>query len=285
MKPKSQLGGAAAAEFDDLADAGQPTGQVESAPRQQSPQALMIARLNSDNMLRQFSTALGKMMTPERFVRIAGTQIQQNPELAQCDFKSLCVCLFNLAALGLEPGGPLAMAYLIPRKKKGVKLPNGDWDNNAKECTVIISYRGLMALARRSGEVLEIHVEAVRQNDEFKCTLGLSRELVHIPVWDDSPITHVYATALLKGGGHQFLVMTKTHIDRVKEENAQGWDKASSPWVTDWEAMAKKTVIRQFYKLLPVSTEMADSARAEDNSEDALNGEFTVVETEIKEIA
>ena len=57
-------------------------------------------------------------LTPERMLRLIYAEGTRNPELRQCTPESLITCIITAAQLGLEPSGPLGMAYLIPRKKK-----------------------------------------------------------------------------------------------------------------------------------------------------------------------
>ena len=101
---------------------------------------------------KQFAVALGRTIDPERFVRVALTTVRTNPSLAGCNPQSLLAALMLSAQLGLEPGGPLGHAYLVPFKN---------------EVTFIPGYRGLITLARRSGEVASIRAHAVFDGDEF----------------------------------------------------------------------------------------------------------------------
>ena len=70
----------------------------------------------------EIKRALPSVLTPERFVRMALTAVNNTPVLAQCTPMSFIAALMNAAQLGLEPNTPLGQAYLIPykNKKKGV---------------------------------------------------------------------------------------------------------------------------------------------------------------------
>jgi recombination protein RecT len=72
-------------------------------------------------------------------------------------------------------------------------------------------------------------------------------------VADRGELTFVYAVARLVGGGVQFEVMSRVDIERVK---AQSKAASDGPWVSHFEEMAKKTVIRRLFKYLPVSIEV-----------------------------
>ena len=86
-----------------------------------SSQPGIIDIINSDSMKKQFEKALPKYITPDKFVRIALTAINSNPELAQCTQTSLLAAMMNSAQLGLEFNTPLGEAYLIPYRNKKTK--------------------------------------------------------------------------------------------------------------------------------------------------------------------
>lgn len=192
---------------------------------------------------KQFETALPKHINTDRFVRIAITAIRQNPKLAVCSQESLLGALMVSAQLGLEPGGVLGQCYLIPY---------------GKECQFQIGYKGMIELLRRSGQLADIYVYTVHENDEFKITYGLDRNLIHTPNFDN-PGEEIgyYAVAKLKDGTKPFYFMS----DKQVEEHAKRFSKTfnNGPWKTDFEAMAHKTVIKQLLKFLPVSVEFLEN--------------------------
>ncbi len=190
-----------------------------------------------ERMKPEIGRALPRHMHPDRMTRIALTVIRQNDKLAACNPVSLLGALMTASQLGLEPG-PTGEAYLVPF---------------GREVTFIPGYRGLIKLARNSGQLVDIWAEIVYENDLFKQTLGLHRDLLHEPAdGDRGKPTHVYAAARLKDGGTPFVVMTVTEVEAIrKRSRASG----NGPWVTDWNAMAKKTLIKQLAKWLPLSAE------------------------------
>lgn len=195
----------------------------------------------------EIARALPKHMTADRMARIALTEFRKTPALMKCDPATLFGAVIQCAQLGLEPGGALGHAYLLPfeNRKKGTT-----------DVQFIVGYRGMIDLARRSGQIVSISARAVHANDEFTYEFGLHEDLRHKPDESGNPgaLTHVYAVARLKDGGVQFDVMSKAEIDKVR---ALSKASGSGPWVTFYEEMAKKTVIRRLFKYLPVSIEMA----------------------------
>lgn len=197
----------------------------------------------------QIEAALPPVITPERFSRMAITAVSSNPKLANCTPKSFMGALMNAAQLGLEPNTPLNQAYLIPYR------------NNKKEiieCQFQIGYKGLIELAHRSGEFKNIEARVVYENDVFEYEYGLKPKLVHRPAMEDrgNPI-YYYAVFTLVNDGFGFEVMSKEDINMHKNKYSQAAGDKRSPWNTNFDEMAKKTVLKRVLKYAPIKTEFA----------------------------
>jgi recombination protein RecT len=193
------------------------------------------------------AAALPKHLTVERLTRVALGELRTTPKLLECQPASLMNAIVKASQLGLEVGSGMGHAYLVPYKT---------------ECQLIIGYRGMIALARRSGEITSINARVVYANDDFMLEYGLEERLRHIPSTAEDPgaVTHVYAVAKLKDGGIQYEVMTRAEVEAIRKRSKAG---NAGPWVTDWNEMARKTVMRKLFKYLPMSIEMADAMSAE----------------------
>lgn len=205
------------------------------------------------------ASALPSHMKAERMIRIALTALRKNPKLGQCDLKSFIGAVMQAAQLGLEPDGTLGEAYLIPY---------------GRECQLQCGYKGLMKLARQSGQISTIVARAAHALDGFEFSFGLFEVLTHIPSRAAEPgaLTHVYAIARMKDGGVQMDVMSVADVNKIRDgsqgyQNAQRYDKPT-PWETHYDEMAKKTVLRRLCKMLPASVELA-RAVALDEAADA----------------
>jgi recombination protein RecT len=215
-----------------------------------------IAGLLTDPTIKaQMAMALPKHMTSDRLARIALTEVRKTPALGKCDQASFLGAIMQCAQLGIEPGSALGHAYLLPfdNRKKGIT-----------EVQFILGYRGMIDLARRSGQILSIEARAVYTADKFHVSLGLNPDLTHEPDWeaeDRGPMRFVYAVAKLRDGGTQFDVMSRADIEKVRQKSRAG---QSGPWVDHYEEMAKKTVIRRLFKYLPMSIEMAGAVEQDE---------------------
>jgi recombination protein RecT len=203
-----------------------------------------------DTYKSEIAKALPHHMTADRMARVALTECRKNPALMRCDPASLLGAVIQASQLGLEPGGALGHCYLLPfeNRKKGIT-----------EVQFLVGYRGMIDLARRSGQIISIEAHAVFDGDQFECEFGLDSKLRHVPDWhngnrtDPSKMRFVYAVAKLKDGGVQFEVMSRAEVDAIR---ARSKSASSGPWTTDYIAMALKTVIRRLFKYLPVSIEL-----------------------------
>jgi len=195
--------------------------------------------------------ALPSVMTPERFTRITLSALSSNPKLAECTPPSFLGAMMTAAQLGLEPNTPLGQAYLIPYKRNF--KDGGQW-RSVLECQFQLGYKGLIDLAYRSGEVSTIMAQVVYENDTFTYSFGLEPTLKHTPAMKDrgEPV-YVYAMFKTKDGGYGYEVMS---IEDVRN-HAQKFSKSygNGPWQTNFEEMAKKTVLKRVLKYAPLKSE------------------------------
>lgn len=159
------------------------------------------------------------------------------------------------AQLGVEPNTPLGQAYLIPYKNKG-----------QLECQFQLGYKGLLDLAYRSGEVTIIQAHEVRENDVFEYEFGLEPKLRHIPsIAERGVVTHYYAMFKTKSGGYGFHVMSRGEVETFASKYSQAYKSGyASPWTTNFDEMAKKTVLKACLKYAPVKTEFTKTLVADE---------------------
>ena len=180
--------------------------------------------------------------------------------------------MMNSAQLGLEPNTPLGQAYLIPYKNHGTL-----------EAQFQIGYKGLIDLAYRSGQVKTIYAEAVYENDEFEYELGLNPKLVHKPaIKDRGDVIYYYAVFKLTNGGEGFTVMSKDDIERHKNRFSKAANAGFSPWSTNYDEMAKKTVIKKVLKYAPLSTDIQSQIAQDETIKRDISADMTLVNDEVE---
>lgn len=192
-------------------------------------------------------------LTTERAIGVLLACASRTPKLLACTPASIYECLHTASSLGLELGSLLGEAYPVPYKDKA---------------TLIIGYKGLVKLARKGG-MRAVEARVVREHDKFVLRYGLEPTLEHTPSMEADPgeARWVYAIARLPDGEVQFDVMSAEQVDAIRDRDPRRSDAAGrgeSPWATDWEEMAKKTVLRRLAKLLPMKAEHIEALSAEE---------------------
>lgn len=211
----------------------------------------------------QIRAAFPKLVRTERLIRVALTAMQRNPALFKCTGASVLGCLIQSAQLGLDLDPVVAHAYMVPYANN--KRIEGQWQK-VLEAQLQIGYQGLMELARRSGTIGDIRAQAVYDGDFFEYETGTTTTIRHVPfemarrkgltqATERGHLYAVYTVVRTKDESEKSVhVMWRGEIDAIRGRSRA---KDDGPWVTDYEAMCKKTVIRQHCKFLPRSVELA----------------------------
>lgn len=226
--------------------------KAQKQEKSQKP-ATLREWLQSDQFKQQIQAALPKHLSSDRFMRMALTALTRQPKLAECTQKSVFGCLLDLGSLGIEPDG--RRAHLIPF-----------WDKHQKGyiCTLIVDYKGIVELVRRSGEVQDIQADVVRENDHFDFRKGKEGYLTHSWQLGQSRgnIIGAYSYVVPYEGRDSFEVMDLEEIEAIRKRSKSA---ESGPWVTDYAEMAKKTAFRRHSKWLPFSPETREKIEKDDD--------------------
>ena len=219
-------------------------------------------------------------MTPERFTRIVLSAISVNPQLGACTPNSFLGAMMTSAQLGLEVNTPLGQAYVLPYRNKG-----------QLEAQFQLGYKGLIDLAYRSGEVEVIQAHVVYEHDQFECEYGLDPKLSHKPADRDrgEPIK-VYAVFKTKSGGFGFEVMSMEDVRAHATKYSKAYNSGFSPWKTNFEEMAKKTVLKRVLKYAPLKSDFVRAAVQDEVVKSTLSEDMfsvpdeTIMEAEFTEV-
>jgi recombination protein RecT len=232
----------------------------------------------------ELAKMLPKTLSIERLLKVAQIAATTTPALAKCDMPSLVGAIGQCAQMGLEPNTVLGHAYLVPFNTKR-KDANGQerWVNSVQ---VIIGYKGLIDLARRSGQIVSIAAHEVCENDHFELVYGLEEKLNHTPAMGErGPVKGFYAVAKLKDGGYSFEFMSTLQVQEImRATQSKG---AYGPWKEHFIEMGRKTAIRRLAKYLPLSIEFQSAVALDNQAEagkdqklDTIDGEFMLVQDE-----
>jgi recombination protein RecT len=222
----------------------------------------------------QFEAALaGSGISPKKFVRVIMTAIALNPDLLNCNRRSLMNAAMKAASDGLVPDGH--DGALVPFDGQVTWMP---------------MVAGVRKKVRRSGEVTTWDVTAVFQKDAFDYELGDEPFIKHKPYMapelprddgesdedytkrlrkhlDHGLLTHVYSVAKIKGGDKSRDVMTRAEVELVRDTYARKNRKGefSPAWRKSFPEMAKKTLARRHAKQLPMSSDIMSLLSRDDD--------------------
>ena len=220
-----------------------------------------LIKLNEQLEVRtqQFSAALPAHIPVERFKRVLLTAIQNNSALARADRQTLFNAAMKAAQDGLLCDGREA-AMVIYR----TKVQDKGQDVWIEAVQYIPMIAGLRKKVRNSGEIATWDAQVVYEKDEFEYELGDAPFIKHKPFMggDGGKIIAAYSVAVLKTGEKSREVMTISQIEKVRSISKS---KDKGPWVDHYSEMCRKTVARRHSKVLPMSTDLDDLIRRDDD--------------------
>lgn len=218
----------------------------------------------------EIKKALPSVITPERFTRMVLSALSMNQRLGECTPQSFLGAMMTAAQLGVEPNTPLGQAYLIPYRNHGTM-----------ECQFQLGYKGMIDLAYRSGEVSIIQAHTVCENDEFEYELGLEPKLRHVPAASNrGSATHYYAMFRTKDGGCGFAVMSREEVEQHARKYSKSYSGSSSPWATNFNEMAKKTVLKKALKYAPMKSDFVRGLTQDETIKTTLDADMYAVPDE-----
>lgn len=189
--------------------------------------------------------------------------ISKNPKLMECTRESLLIAAVASARLGLIVDGITGQGYILSFK-------NNKTGNN--EAQFIIGYKGYITLGQRCGIMISGGV--VHAGDDFAFSFGTDSFLRHVPTMEDGVARDrlaFYAVARSNDLPSVFTVLSVADVN-AKMKGSKGYRKYGSgeinrfsPWVTDYNAMGKKSAIRDLGAQLPlnIQQEIAQEDAAE----------------------
>ncbi|MFK4823181.1 recombinase RecT [Paenochrobactrum sp. BZR 588] len=207
----------------------------------------------------EVAVALPPHIPVERFMRVVMTAVGGNADLMNADRRSLFESAMKAAQDGLLPDGRDGALVIF-----NTKIKEGNKDVWIKKVQWMPMVGGILKKIRNSGELLSLSAYVVYDNDEFEYTLGDEETIIHRPCLDSNrgDAKLVYAIAKTKDGGIYREIMTLKDVEKVRSVSKAG---NYGPWADWWDEMAKKTVIRRLAKRLPMSSDLDDLMRRDDD--------------------
>lgn len=226
--------------------------------------------ITSQKAMAAIADALPEHLNAKKMARVVMTAVTRTPKLLDCNPLTVMNAVIEASQLGLMPDGVLGHGYLVPYKTT---------------CVFIPGYKGLLDLARRSGEIAWIQARLVYENDEFNYQYGMDPGLDHVPARASGGVPGVmiaaYGVAKFKSGEFHFEVMHKDQIEAIRQRSRA---KDDGPWITDYDEMARKTVIRRLCKFLPMNPEYQALVTRDEYHEAGVLEKYIEVDPETGEV-
>lgn len=229
--------------------------QAPEARAKQSVMAMMNGLLDGEKMRNRFDQLLGKRAP--QFISSLVNMVNDNTELQKAFYESpmsVIKSALQAASYDLPIDPTLGYAYIVPYKNKGKPT-----------ATFIIGYKGLIQLCLRTGAYQSVPDAVDVREGELVSYNRLTGDAEFNWIEDEDeresrPIVGYAGYFRLKNGAEKTIYMTRKQIEAHERKNRKG-DYMGKGWREDYDAMARKTVIRKLCsKYALMSIEYQESA-------------------------
>lgn len=230
--------------------------------------------LTSPEAVERLSMVAASHMNPQRMLRVVAVAAMKTPKLYDVHPLSMLGALMSAASLGLEPNSPLGHCFLIPFENRRA---------GRMDVELVLGYKGMIQLALNSGLVSSIRANIHYDDDEaWEWDEGAEASLRHRPGAQEGAKLHAYAAAKGPNGFSAWMVYPWSRVLKIRDGSAN-WKSAvqynktaSSPWKTAEDAMARKTMIRALFNMLPKSSEILTTGMDVDGNRGAEFGRLAL---------
>lgn len=231
--------------------------QVEIQTRQAPAKTGITSYLSNERVREQIVNVVGEK-NATRFISSVVSSVQTNANLQRCTNASIFSAALLGESLQLTPSPQLGQFYMVPyENSKAVIDQNTGKEVKVKvmEAQFQIGYKGYIQLAIRSGQYRKIVVSDVRQG-EVGFYNPITEEFGMNPVLDmkkrqELPIIGYYGMFELTNGFRKELYWSREQMEKHAETYSKGYASdirkhtSYTFWTKNFDAMAKKTLIRQ----------------------------------------
>lgn len=202
--------------------------------------------LQSPQVLEKIAEQMPRGFDANRFAVGLLNAISKNKDLLACAPNKVLVSAYDAAKRGLSIDPAHGEAYLSIYKDTP---------------TLIVGYKGLLKLVRRSGEITRIAAYPVYENDAFEYQDGTESFVRHVPTWDArGRLLGFWGIAVFKDGTQHIDRMSVAEVNAIRDKSssyAYAKDKANTIWGKHYNEMGCKTLIRKMSKVLPIEIDVA----------------------------
>lgn len=165
-----------------------------------------------------------------------------NAQLQEAEPQSILKAGVIAATLDLPIDPNLGFAYVVPYKRK-YKDKNNNWQEENK-AQFQLGYKGFIQLAIRTGQYKKINVTELHEG-QFESYDPITDELKYnLDGKISDEVTHYIAYFQTTNGFEKYNVMSKEEVREHAKKFSKTFLKSSSSWQTNFDSMAKKTVLK-----------------------------------------
>lgn len=238
--------------------------------QQQNLESVNLA-LKSPDIYSKIQEMLGRK--PDAYITSVMQVLSSNTMLAGVSADSITGAVFTACAMNLPLNNNLGLAYIVPFKGAA---------------QLQVGYKGYLQLAQRTGQIESINAIAVYDTDTEESVLSRLTSLIPRKVTGNV----IGYTARLKTITGFVAVVTMTsdelweHAYKYSQtyKSAQNQGKTYSVWHQNFDAMAKKTVIKALMKYCPMSVELQQAVES-DQGVIGQDGAISYPDNEMKDVA
>lgn len=239
-----------------------PQAQPQTAPRPQTLSDLIKSPAVKEQLAEVLKTK------GDSFLASVLTTVNNSALLQKAEPTTILSAAMVAASLELPIVPSLGFAALVPFR---------DGKTGACVCQFQIMTRGLIRLALRTGQYRKIEVGSVRTG-EIKSRNRFTGEIEFGEATDNNVVGYLGFFELCNGF-RKFLYMTNEEIRKHAQKYSQTAKRGFGLWVDNFEAMAKKTVLKLLLaKWGPLSAEMQTALLRDQSVETEANAQPTYVD-------
>lgn len=231
---------------------------------QKKPQPKFSVVVHTDAYQKLINDTLGDPKVAKRFVADISAVVANNPSLAKCEAGSIISAGLMAQSLNFSMSPSIGQAYLVPFKTR-----------DGHKAQFQVGYKGFIQLAMRSGQFKKIDCKPVHEG-EYQGQDENGDDIVKFAnhEFDAKPVVGYRAYFVLLNGFEKSLYMTVEQVKAHATRYSQAYrSETNSPWLTNFDEMAMKTVIKQLIsKWAPLSI---DFQRAIEADQAVINSDMT----------
>lgn len=199
--------------------------------KKENPIVALRKTLGDADVKKQFENALKN--NADLFMASITELVSTDKSLQACSPNDVIRESLKAAVLKLPLNKQLGFAYIVPFKDHGTMKPN-----------FIIGYKGLIQLAVRTGQYKYINAGEIHEKGIVKRDI-ITGETTITGKPKDGKVVGYFAYIELTNGFKKLLYKTKAEITEHAKKYSKSYGSSYSPWKTEFDKMAEKTVLRE----------------------------------------